>query len=112
MKLRHLLFALLCAVTAVPAHAQIGIGVEIKRRLHLRYEPMIATVRIQNLSGRDLVLHDEEQPWFGFDITGVNTDSIVSPRNQEYKLDPLELKVGETVKRSVDLTQLYAISEL
>ena len=111
MKLRLFLLALLCAATALPARAQVGVGLEIKRRLHLRYESIIATVRIQNLSGRDLVLHDEEQPWFGFDISAVNGDVIVAPRNPDYKLDPLELKIGETVKRTVDLTQLYGISE-
>ena len=111
MKLRLFLLALVCAATALPARAQVGVGLEIKRRLHLRYEPIIATVRIQNLSGRDLMLHDEDQPWFGFDVAGVNADMIVPPRNPNYKLDPLEIKVGETVKRTVDLTQLYGISE-
>ena len=111
MKPRHLLLALLCAATALPAYGQINVGIEIKRRLHLRYEPIIATVRIQNLSGRDLVLHDEEQAWFGFDIAGVGEGAIVPPRNVGYRLDPLELKIGETVKRTVDLTQLYSIGE-
>ena len=111
MKLRIFLLALLCAATAIPARAQIGVGLEIKRRLHLRYESIVATVRIQNLSGRDLILHDEEQPWFGFDIAGVNAGMIVPPRNPDYRLDPLEIKIGETVKRTVDLTQLYAVSE-
>ena len=112
MKLRLFLLALVCAATALPARAQVGVGLEIKRRLHLRYEPIIATVRVQNLSGRDLVLHDEDQPWFGFDVASVNADLIVPPRNPNYKLAPLEIKIGETVKRTVDLTQLYGISEL
>ena len=112
MKLRLFLLAILCAATAIPARAQVSVGLEIKRRLFLRYEPIIATVRIQNLSGRDLVLHDQEQPWFGFDVASVNADIIVPPRNPNYKLDALELKIGETVKRSVDLTQLYGMSEL
>ena len=112
MSLRRLLLALHCAATVIPAHGQIGVALEIKRRLHLRYEPLLATVRIQNLSGRDILLHDEDQPWFGFDIAGVNAGVIVPPRNPDYHLDPLELKIGETVKRTVDLTKLYTISEL
>lgn len=108
---RFVLLALLCAATVVPAHAQIGVRLDIKRRLHLRYEPILATVHIQNLSGRDIMLHDEGQPWFGFDITGVNDNVIVPPRNPNYKLDPLEIKIGETLKRTVDLTRLYEISE-
>ena len=112
MKLRLFLLALLCATTVLPARGQVAVGIEIKRRLHLRYEPVIATVRIQNLSGRDLMLHDDGQQWFGFDVTCVDANLVVAPRNPDYKLDPLELKIGETVKRTVNLTQLYGIAEL
>ncbi len=110
MKLRLLLLALVCAA-AMPAHGQITVALDIKRRIHVRYEPIIATVRITNLSGRDLMLHDAEQPWFGFDVTGATTEVLVPPRNPDYHLDPLEIKIGETVKRTVDLTKLYGISE-
>jgi hypothetical protein len=87
------------------------VTLDIKRRLYLRYEPILATVHITNLSGRDLMLYDTEQPWFGFDVTGANNETIIPPRDIAYKLDPIELKIGETVKRTVDLTQLYPISE-
>ncbi len=107
-----LIFALLFTATLLPARAQIGVTIEIKRRLYLRYEPILATVRMQNLSGRDLFLHDDEQAWFGFNIEGVAASMLVPPRNPDYRLDPLELKIGETVKRTVDLTKLYTISEL
>jgi hypothetical protein len=103
------LLVLLCA--ALSARGQIGVTLEIKRRAFVRYEPLLATVRITNNSGRDLMLHDAEHQWFGFDITGHDTTTLVPPRNPDYKLDPLEIKLGETVKRTVDLTQLYALSE-
>ena len=108
---RRFLFLLLILAAFAPAHGQISVTLDIKRRLYLRYEPILATVRITNLSGRDLVLHDTEQPWFGFDVTGANTETIIPPRDLGYKLDPIELKIGETIKRTVDLNQLYAISE-
>lgn len=108
----RLLLPALCLLGALPAaHAQISVTLEIKRRIYLRYEPILATVKITNLSGRDLVLRDAEQPWFGFDVTGSNTETLVPPRDPDYKLDPLELKLGETVKRTVNLTDLYGISE-
>ena len=106
---RLFLLALICAATA--AQAQISVSLDIKRRMYLHYEPILATVHITNLSGRDLQLEDSGQPWFGFDVTGVNTETLVPPRNPDYKLDPLEIKIGETVKRTVDLTRLYGISE-
>ena len=111
MKIRRLLLVLLCAAAALPAHAQISVALDIKRRIHLRYEPILATVRITNLSGRDLLLQDAGQPWFGFDVTGATTETLVAPRNPDYHLDPLEIKIGETVKRTVDLTRLFGISE-
>ena len=103
---------LLALVFSATAHAQIGVALDIKRRIFLRYEPLLATVRITNLTGRDLVLHDEGQPWFGFDVRRVGGELTLAPRNPDYKLDPLEIKIGETVKRTVDLTQLYGIGDL
>ena len=111
MKLRLILPALLALLCAATAHGQLTVALDIKRRIHLRYEPILATVRITNLAGRDLVLQDAEQPWFGFDITGASGDTLVPPRNPDYHLDPLEIKIGETVKRTVDLTRLYGIAE-
>src|SRR4030095_14826636 len=108
---RPFLLLILGAAALAPAHGQISVTLDIKRRLYLRYEPILATVRITNLSGRDLVLHDADQPWFGFDVTGANTETIIPPRDLNYKLDPIELKIGETIKRTRDLNQLYAISE-
>ena len=110
MSRRFLLLIFVLAAFA-PAQGQISVTLNIKRRLYLRYEPILATVHITNLSGRDLVLHDTEQPWFGFDITGANTETIIPPRDIGYKLEPIELKIGETIKRTVDLDQLYEISE-
>ena len=108
---RSFLLLSLVVATLAPAHGQISVTIDIKRRLYLRYEPILATVRITNLSGRDLVLHDTETPWFGFDVTGANNETIIPPRDADYKLDPIELKIGETIKRTVDVNQLYAISE-
>lgn len=107
---RILILALVCAATVLPVRGQLAVALDIKRRTFLRYEPILATVRITNLSGRDLMLHDEGQPWFGFEIQGEG--GLVTPRDTDYRLDPLEIKIGETVKRTVDLMKLYAISEL
>ena len=63
--LRLLLF--LCVATA--AHAQISVTVSIKQRFHLLHEPVVATVNVTNLTGRDITLSDSSQyQWFGFRI--------------------------------------------
>lgn len=111
---RYLRLLILCALTLSAhsaAHAQVSLTLDIKRRLYMRYEPILATVKITNLSGRNLLLEDGDQAWFGFDVTGGNTETLVPPRNADYRLEPLELKLGETVKRTVNLTSLYGIAE-
>jgi len=104
-----LAIALLLAVSA--AHAQINVGLEIKRRTFLRYEPVLVTVTMENLTGRDIILSDGEAPWFSFLVMHGEEKTILPPRNPDYKLEPLELKIGETLKRTVNLVDLYPITE-
>jgi hypothetical protein len=108
----RVLLPLLTLVGAVvPAHGQLSVDLGIKRRIFMVHEPVIATIVLTNNSGRELTLADTaELQWFGFQITGTN-DSIVSPRNPDYHLDPISLRPGETVKRSVNLNQLYSLGE-
>ncbi len=103
-----LLTALLAGAT--PAHAQLKVTLELKRPFYVRFEPLVATVKISNNAGRDLVLSDEAVPWFSFQIKHGGTE-LLSPRNPDYHLDPLEIKIGETMKRQVDLVQLYPVTE-
>jgi hypothetical protein len=92
------------------ARAQIKVTLSTKRPFYMRYEPLEATVKITNLSGRDLMLSDGAVPWFSFQIVRA-TGELLSPNNPDYHLDPLEIKLGETLKREVDLVQLYPVTE-
>jgi hypothetical protein len=108
--LRFILFAVLTLACMPSLQAQIAVDMQLKRRTYIRYEPIIATVSVTNLAGRDLVLRDGEAQWFGFQV---NTASNlpVPPRNPNYHLDAFELKAGTTVKRTVNLNTLFALSE-
>lgn len=108
---RIVLFLAVFAALIVGASAQVNVNIEVKRRTYIRFEPLIATVTIQNLSGRDLLLEDGESQWFSFTILHGDSQTLIPPRNPDYALDPLELKIGQTVKRTVNLNQLYPISE-
>jgi len=102
---------LLFLVTATAAHAQISVSISLKERFYLLNEPVIATVNVTNLTGRDITLSDTPQyQWFGFRIVGED-ERMVPPRDLHYHLPPLGLKAGETVKRTVDLNQLYELGE-
>lgn len=105
-----LLLAGVCAA-GTTAQAQLTVSVSIKERFHLLHEPVVATVVVTNQTGRDITLSDTQQfQWFAFRIT-TEGDRVISPRNMRYQVPPLDLKSGETVKRTVDLHQLYQLGD-
>jgi hypothetical protein len=107
---RFILPALLIAL-APSVHAQINVRMDIPRHLYLCYEPVVATVTITNMTGRDLVLEDKApDKWFSFEI--LNADgNPVPPREADYRQSPLTIPVGQTVKRKVNLVNLYPITD-
>ena len=110
MKRIAIFFAVIAALLA-GASAQVNVNIEVKRRTYIRYEPLLVTVTVSNLSGRDLMLEDGESQWFGFTVLHGDSQTLIPPRDPNYALEPMELKIGETVKRTVMLNQLYPISE-
>jgi hypothetical protein len=107
------LLSLLLALFAITAaHGQIGVQLSLKRRAYIAHEPIIATVTLTNMSGRELILEDTPQlQWFGFQVNG-EAERIVPPRNPDYALDSVQLQAGETLKKSVNLNELYALGDL
>lgn len=102
-----LLFLLLAAA----AHAQVRVDISFKRKLYVLYEPMIATVTINNLSGRPLLLQDlGDNRWFGFTIETAD-GRIISPTNADYSLAPAAVGPGEKLTRAVNLTPLYPLHD-
>lgn len=107
---RLLLLLLLCA-TLAPAHGQIAVSLNIKRHVHMLHEPILATVAVTNNSGREIMLDDTDQAqWFSFTIVGRESRNV-QPRNPDYSLEPMLLQPGDTMKRTVNLTELYQMSE-
>lgn len=113
-RLYSLFIVLFCAAAllpASPAHGQISVDLQIKRRTFIRYEPVLATVNVTNLSGRDLNLEDGNSQWFGFQINTTPGDGLIPPIDPHYKLEPLVLKAGQSVKRTVNLNTLFSLGE-
>lgn len=95
----------------LPVEAQLRVELTIPRRLYLAYEPVVATVTISNLAGRDITLRDHGgQQWFGFQIR-TGEDRIIASRSPDYRLDPLTIPAGQQVKRRVNLVELYPVTE-
>jgi len=109
---RFLLLVAVLLVCSQPLQAQLQVGLDIKRKFLLVYEPIVATVTVKNLAGRDVTLADSPtQSWFGFQITR-GDGQLVPPLNPNYHLTPLTIPAGETVKRSIVLNAIYPVHEL
>jgi len=111
--MRRILLLILASLTVAQAvQAQIQVDLAIKRRLFVMYEPIVAEVTITNRTGRDIPLADTNgQQWFGFVV--MNTDGQpVAPYNPNYKLDPLTVPAGASVKRTVDIGAIYPVHDL
>lgn len=91
--------------------AQVQVDLTFPRALYIRYEPLIATVTMVNLSGRPLLLSDTaEVPWFSFQIESQN-GRVVTPRGSGFGRDPVAIGPGETLRRTVNLTPLYRLDD-
>lgn len=109
---RFLLLFLAVFLCVQSVQAQIQVTLDIKRRFFMKYEPIVATATIKNLTGRDLTLADTEtQSWFGFQVNRED-GQLVPPLNPDYKLNPLTIPMGGTVKRSIVLNTLFPVREL
>lgn len=103
--------ALLLGLLAPSAFAQVRVDISFKRKLYVMYEPLIATVTINNLSGRPLLLdNSENERWFGFTIETAD-GRLVPPSNPNYSLAPAAVGAGEKLTRAVNLTPLFPLDE-
>ena len=112
MKRRFLLFFLTLLALLPAAEAQLSVGMQIKRRLFILNEPVIANVAITNNSGHDITLDDTEEggQWFRFQIVA-SDGRMVPPRDSNYTLEPLSIRAGQTATRSVNLNELYTLGD-
>lgn len=106
------LVLLVFALAFAPAlSAQIQVELKLARRLFITYEPLIATVTVTNLSGRDLDLDSEGgKQWFGLEVTN-NQDNLLVPFDPDYRITPLRIRSGERVVRKLDIAPLFPIRD-
>lgn len=111
---RSLLSAALFVATALAAHparGQIQVDLKLPRFQYIAYEPVIATVGITNLAGRDIALHDVAgEPWFGFQITGKD-GQLIGTLSSSSTQPPLKIETGKRVTQKIDLGSLFAVHD-
>ena len=111
MSPRRIVLFLALLAHAPQLHAQIKVDLNIKRRLFVAYEPIVATVAVTNLTGRDILLDNvDAEKWFSFQIM-TGEGRLVAPRDPNYDLTPLLIPTGQTVKRNVNLNALYPVND-
>jgi hypothetical protein len=107
----RLLICALMFVVALSAHGQIQVDLKFSRLQYIAYEPVLATVTITNLAGRDIELRDDyDQHWYGFEVTG-NEERTLAPLPRAAE-PPLQIAAGTSVTRKINLTPLFPISDL
>ncbi|MEY2559060.1 MAG: hypothetical protein QOE34_2485 [Verrucomicrobiota bacterium] len=109
MKLIVYLTALLFLAAA--AQAQIQVELKFQRLQYIAYEPVMATVKITNLAGRDVDLHDENgQHWFGFEINA-GEGRLLTPLSQRVSEPALHVEAGKTVTRKINLSPDFPVHD-
>jgi len=109
MKFAISLAAFLFGVAA--ARAQIQVELSFKRVQYIAHEPILATVKIANNSGRDIDLRDDSgQHWFGFEINA-GEGRLLAPLKSEAGEPALHVETGKTVTRKINLTSLFPVQD-
>jgi hypothetical protein len=109
--IRHVLPVVCVALFAAGAEAQIQVDLKFKRLQYIAYEPVVATLSITNLAGRDIDLHGADgQSWLGFEITGSEGQPI-APISAETGQAPLKIEAGQRVTHQINLTPLYPVHD-
>jgi hypothetical protein len=96
---------------ATTAGAQIQVDLKFKRFQYIAYEPLMATLSITNLAGRDVDLHDAAgEHWFGFEITDKDGEPI-GPLPSASIQPPLMIAAGKKVTQRIDMTSLFPMHD-
>lgn len=105
------LFLACVLMFAATARAQIQVDLKFKRLQYIAYEPVMATLGITNLAGRDVDLRDADgEAWFGFEVTGKEGQPI-GPFRSGNTQPALKIEAGKRVTQKIDLTALYPVQD-
>jgi hypothetical protein len=109
--MQRTIFFALCFFVAAAAQAQIQVGLKLKRLQYIAYEPVVATLTITNLAGRDVELRDAaDLHWFGFEVTTGEGRSL-GPMTKDSPEPPLTIETGKTVTRRINLAPIYPVHD-
>ena len=105
------LIGILPAFNPGSAKAQLMVQMKLQKTHYIAYEPIQATVTINNRSGHDVVLGGPKgSSWLTFDV--YRDGQLLSPRaSGGARFSPVLLASGKSVVKTVDVAQLYPLSD-
>jgi hypothetical protein len=107
----HILPVVCVFLFATAAEGQIQVDLKFQRLQYIAYEPVVATVTLTNLAGRDIELNDANgQSWLGFEVTG-SEDQPITLLGTENAQPPLKIEAGQRVTQQIDLGSLYPVHD-
>jgi hypothetical protein len=96
---------------AATSQGQIQVELKFQRLQYIAHEPILATLKVVNLSGRDIDLRDDNgQRWFGFEINA-GEGRLLAPFKRETPEPALHVEAGKTVTRKINLTPLFPVHD-
>ncbi len=100
------------ALAAASAPAQVSVRLHLERDKFLIYEPIVATVHVENYGINTLKLTDEEsQPWLRFEILR-RSGQRVSMVGPGFLAGSTTVGGGRAVGKTADLVSFYNVREL
>ncbi|PYJ11893.1 MAG: hypothetical protein DMF06_01340 [Verrucomicrobia bacterium] len=93
------------------AHAQIQVELRFPRLQYVAHEPVMASIKITNLAGRDIDLRDESgRRWFGFEVNA-GEGRLLAPLRPPAPEAALHVEAGKTVTRKINLTPEFPVHD-
>lgn len=95
----------LLLLNGVPVYSQIKVGVSFPQEQYLAYEPLVAVVKISNVSGQKINFSNDEK-WLDFAIE-TKTGRIIPKKDDPPMPEPFSVESGEMAVVRVNLEPFY-----
>src|ERR1044072_1020944 len=109
MKFCRFPWLILPLALASPVLAQIEVELRFDSPVYLKYEPIMAHVKISNLAGYTIGLFNHnDKPWLSFYVSRRSGEQV-DEMGVEYDLQQAQIAGGDTLTMHVNLTPVYNI---
>ncbi len=105
---RALAVAAFALLAASPIQAQLEVSLSLDKDTYVAHEDTIATVRVLNRAGRDIILNGPSGSWLQLQIKDP-AGRTLTPHGGALKAQPMVLRAGQTLTEEVILNHHFSI---